>query len=104
MTQIRLANVKDLSNGDIKAFSLFGKKIGVFKDENGCFHAIDILCKHQGALLIKDDGKYTATCPLHQWKYDLLSGECLNHDSAPLRIYPTVVEGDVLFLILDTPD
>lgn len=94
---IPLARVEDFTDVPIRSYSIFGKKIGIIKKEDGTFSAIEVSCKHQGADLTK--GKienYIATCHRHQWKYDLLTGECLTHDSPPLRHYPLSVENGVI--------
>lgn len=91
----KIADTKDFIDKKIRSYSLFGKKIGIVKDKDNTFFAIEIACKHQGADLTKGAiVNYVATCYRHKWKYDLLTGECLNHDSPPLRRYPLVIEGD----------
>ena len=100
-----VATIDDFKDVSIRSYSLFGKKIGVVKRKDGSFHAIEIGCKHQGADLTKGEiVDFIATCHRHQWKYSLLTGECLNHDSPPLRRYPLIVEKDTIkigFMPLD---
>ncbi|MDJ0622032.1 MAG: Rieske (2Fe-2S) protein [Desulfocapsaceae bacterium] len=92
---IAIARVSDFKNSSIRSYNLFGKKIGIIKRENGSFYAIEIACKHQGADLTAGAiVNNIATCHRHQWKYNLETGECLNHDSPPLRRYGLVIEGD----------
>jgi len=99
MARIRLGNVKDFSDKNIKTFALLGKKIGVFKMADDGFIAIEMRCKHQGATLMQEEGSFLAYCPRHNWRYDLISGRCINHDSADLTKYPTQIEGDTLYLL-----
>lgn len=95
MDYIRIATLKDFEEEDIKSFSIFGKKIGVLKNGEGHFSAIEVGCKHQGADLTKGTIKENiATCPRHHWKYDLLTGKCVNHESPDLRQYGVRVEGE----------
>jgi nitrite reductase/ring-hydroxylating ferredoxin subunit len=97
---ITIANIRDFKEVSIRSYRLFGKKIGIIKLEDGSFQAIEVACKHQGADLTK--GKvvdFIATCHRHQWQYNLLTGECLNHDSPPLRRYPLVVENEKIKII-----
>ena len=95
MQYVRVATLKDFLDENIKSFSIFGKKVGVIKNEKGEFSAIEVNCKHQGADLTKGDiVGVIATCPRHHWKYDLLTGKCTNHESPDLRKYDVRVEGD----------
>ena len=94
---IAVAKTEDFRNISIRSYTLFGKKIGIIKREDGSFYAIEIACKHQGADLTAGSiVNNIATCHRHQWKYDLETGECLNHDSPPLRKYGLVIEGDCI--------
>jgi len=99
MDYIRIAKINDFKNKHIKSFSLFGKKIGVVKRKDNSFYAIEISCKHQGADLTagKIDGT-VATCHRHQWKYDLETGKCLNHDSPDLKKYDIQLKGEDLWI------
>lgn len=92
---VKIAKVADFDDCTIRSFSLMGKKIGVIKRADGSFYAIEVNCKHQGADLTT--GTITdniATCPRHQWRYDLETGQCLNHASPPLRHYRLEVDGE----------
>jgi len=95
MDYIRFAKINDFKDKDIKSFSVFGKKIAIIRRKNGNFYAIEASCKHQGADLTvgKIEGKI-ATCHRHQWKYDLETGECLNHDSPKLRKFGVLLKGE----------
>ena len=73
--------------------------------KDGSFYAIETGCKHQGADLLK--GKIesgTATCPRHDWEYDLETGECINHDSPKLRQYALKIEGNDIKISLTPMD
>lgn len=92
---ITIAKIQDFLDISIRSYTIFGKKIGIIRRENGSFYAIEIACKHQGADLTAGTiVNNIATCHRHQWQYDLETGECLNHDSPPLRKYGLVIEGD----------
>lgn len=94
---IAIAKVNDFENNSIRSYSLFGKKIGIIRREDGSFFATEIACKHQGADLTGGTiVNYIATCPRHQWQYDLETGRCLNHDSPPLRKYGLIVDDDTI--------
>ena len=98
---ITVAKIIDFKNVSIRSYCFLGKKIGIIKRQDGSFQAIEIACKHQGADLTA--GKienYIATCHRHQWQYNLLTGECLNHDSPPLRRYPLIIEQGIIKIAL----
>ena len=101
MEFVRLAKTSDFDSIRIKSFRLLGKPVGIVRNTNGSFFATEIACKHQNADLsagnIEGD---TLTCPRHGWKYDLETGECLNHDSTPLRRYSLRVDGEDIYVSL----
>lgn len=87
-----LAEFRDISH---KVIKLIGRPVGIIKREDGTFFAVEASCKHQGADLLADyRGGRIAVCPRHKWEYDLESGECINHDSLPLKKYLVKIEGD----------
>ncbi len=95
MEFIKVAVLGDFAVKGIKSLSILGKKVGIIKRDDGSFYAIETGCKHQGADLLK--GKIasgTATCPRHDWQYDLETGECINHESPKLRKYAVKIEGN----------
>ena len=51
--------------------------------------AIDNICPHKGGFLSQGQvsGQVVA-CPLHGWKFQLTSGDCLNRPGAGVRPYP----------------
>lgn len=105
MEFIKVAVIDDFKTKNIKSLSVLGKKVGIFKRDDGSFYAIETGCKHQGADLLK--GKIesgTATCPRHGWEYDLETGECTNHDSLKLRKYDVKIEGDDIKISLTPMD
>ena len=66
MDFIKIANVNDFEDKHIKSYSIMGKKIGVVRQDDGEFFAIEVGCKHQSADLTegKVDG-LLVTCPRH---------------------------------------
>ena len=101
MQFVKIAKVEDFERRRCKSFSILARKVGIFKDPDGSFYAIEVSCKHQNADLttgrIKGD---TVTCPRHGWEYNIRTGECLNHTSAPLRRYACKVEDGHVFVSL----
>lgn len=97
MDYIEVATVDEFTNQRIKTVTIFGTKVGIIKGQNSEFYAIEAGCKHQGADITRGTiSGDVATCPRHGWKYNLVTGECLNHNSAKLRKYGLKIEGNVI--------
>ncbi len=96
---LKIAKRAEFDNQRFKRVTLLGKKVGIFKDSQGQFTALEMTCKHQGADLTVGKIKgQLVTCPRHGWQYDLTTGQCVNKDSPPLRPYKVVVEGDDIYI------
>lgn len=105
MEYIAIAHVSDFKTTSVKSYSILGRKVGIIKRDDGSFFATEIACKHQGADLTTGTiiGNI-ATCPRHQWQYDLETGQCLNHDSPPLRRFRLIIENDSIKVSLSAED
>ncbi|PHR29028.1 MAG: hypothetical protein COA36_04935 [Desulfotalea sp.] len=106
MDFIKIAKVTDFEDKYIKSYSIMGKKIGVIRQKDGQFFAIEVGCKHQRADLTEGeiDG-LIVTCPRHHWKYDLVTGKCLNHESVDLRRHALKIEaGDIFISLYPAPE
>ena len=79
---------------------LMGKPVSVFLGEDG-FFSREMGCKHQGADLSSAplEGS-VVTCARHGWQYDLLTGECKNQNSPPLRAHHVAVEDKAVFVAI----
>jgi len=99
MDYIRLAKLSDFKDKYIKSFTILGKKIGIIRRTDNSLYAIEVSCKHQGADLTRGpiDGT-VATCYRHQWKYDLETGQCLNHESPDLKKYQVQIRGEDVYV------
>jgi nitrite reductase/ring-hydroxylating ferredoxin subunit len=101
MNFIKIAKVKDFTSTSIKSFRVLGKFVGIFKEKDGSFRAMEVSCKHQGADLTAGDiSGSIATCHRHGWQYDLVTGKCLTNPSPDLRRYDVQVEGDDIMVSL----
>lgn len=73
--------------------------IVIFFTENA-FYAVDALCPHENGPL--KEGKldrYTLTCPLHAWEFNIKTGECLFGEEG-IQTYPTIIENNILYIQL----
>lgn len=74
--------------GEGREFEIAGERIAVFRTRNGRIFAVQAQCPHKGGPLADGlVGGSTLICPLHAWKFDLVSGEALNGDCG-LKTYP----------------
>lgn len=105
MTYIKIAIKDDFLDTNYISKVFLGKRVAVIKLDDGKYHAFEAECKHQRANLLETCGKYikgsTLICPRHQWQYDIITGKCLTNDSAPLRIFPTELRDDAIFVGFD---
>jgi 3-phenylpropionate/trans-cinnamate dioxygenase ferredoxin component len=101
MQFVKLAKVSDFDAARYKKFKLLARNLAIFKEPDGSFFATEISCKHQNWDLTtgRFDGDIV-TCPRHQWKYNIKTGQCLTHDGARLRRYALKVEGDDIYVSL----
>ena len=94
-----MANINDFKNQRIKSVTIFGRKVGIIKGSNSEFYAIEVGCKHQGADITRGNiSGDVATCPRHGWKYNLLTGECLNQNTSKLKKYGLKIEGNMIMI------
>ncbi len=94
---IAVAKEGEVQPGKGKAVSAKGRPIALFNVE-GNLCAIDNTCKHAGGPL--GEGALNGcvvTCPMHGWKYDVKTGQCLTVPAFRQQRYTVKVEGgDVL--------
>ncbi|NBT59624.1 Rieske (2Fe-2S) protein [bacterium] len=90
-----VATLPEIPVGNSKCIEVQGKMIAVFHTFQGWF-ALDERCSHRGGPL--SEGKvdnHQVTCPWHQARFDLRSGQCLsNQKLSTLRSYKVVLEGE----------
>ena len=101
MDFVKGGTLEEFADKSHKVIKLVGRPVGIIRRDDGSFFGIEASCKHQGADLLADyRGGRIAVCPRHQWEYDLESGECLNHQSLPLRKYLVRIEGNDVMVSL----
>ena len=73
-------------------------KIAIFRTQDNQVFAMDNRCPHKGGPLAEGivHGA-SVTCPLHNWVFDLATGEAQGADEGKVRTYPVqVVNGRIL--------
>jgi toluene monooxygenase system ferredoxin subunit len=94
MKGVRVATLDDLWPGEMRGISIRGARI-LLVNLDGAIHAYEDRCAHKAAALSK--GKlegHVLTCWVHEWRYDLATGEGINPCGTRLRRLPLRIEGD----------
>ena len=98
----RIAAVSQLRDGEAFPAKLGDVPIALYQLDGHVF-AIDDLCTHAFALLSQGfiEGR-TVECPLHQAKFDILTGKCL---AAPATVdlnrYAVRIEADEIYVSVE---
>lgn len=91
----KVLTVDNLKPGAGKTVNVFGRDIALFRISESDFKAIDNTCPHKGAPLgegtLKD---HCVVCPLHQWTFNLDTGENIRNPQIKLHVYETKIEGE----------
>ncbi len=102
---VKVARVSDIPLHFGKVLKAGEELVAVF-NVNGTFYAIDNSCPHRGGYLGEGDLNGTVvTCPLHAWRYDVVSGLSPDIPDEKVKTYPCKVEGeDILVEIVIAND
>lgn len=89
---VQLAPTREVDLGPIGGFEsvpapveLDGRHYFVTRDDRG-YHLLSTVCPHKGGQ-VADEGE-ELRCPKHGWRFDRLSGQCLNAPSESLTSFP----------------
>lgn len=104
MPRTKTLKVSDLPQGSKKIVEINGFEIALFH-LNGEFRAISNICPHYGGSLGEGllEGE-TVICPLHFWKFNLLTGKSLNQPAYRIETYPVEIESEWIYLDLPEED
>jgi nitrite reductase (NADH) small subunit len=94
----KVADIKPKTSQKITAGEL---TLALFHLTDGRFMTIEDRCPHQDGPL--SDGIITGsivTCPLHNWRINLISGETLPPDCECIKTYKTKIERDEVWVEL----
>ena len=76
-----------------------GPEIAIFRTANGGVHALVNQCPHkQGPLSEGIVHDTTVTCPLHNWRISLLTGEALGEDKGCTPVIPVRLENGRIYI------
>jgi nitrite reductase (NADH) small subunit len=102
---VKIARVSDFDHVRMRSYKLLARPVGVFKELDGSFRAMEVGCKHELANLLEGrmEGS-VVTCPWHGWKYDLRTGECLLGAKTCLRPHALEVRDGAIYVSLRPVD
>jgi nitrite reductase (NADH) small subunit len=95
---IRVCGVEDVPLGEGRAVVVSGRRLAVFRAEDGWF-ALDATCPHRGGPLA--DGivaSRTVICPLHERRFDLATGEERPSGGYCVAVHRIEVRGEDVYL------
>ena len=73
--------------------------IAIFRGSDDTVYAIKDACPHKNGPLSQGMMHgHSVTCPLHNWKIDLRSGEAMGPDEGCTNVYETKVDGEMVYL------
>ncbi|NCA69909.1 MAG: carboxymuconolactone decarboxylase [Sphingobacteriia bacterium] len=84
--------VADIADGAVERIECATRTVFVYR-EGETYKVYDSHCPHQVTNIphLALDG-LTLTCPKHQWKFDIRSGDCIEKGQHPLKHFDTKVE------------
>ena len=94
---IKVAKTAEIEPGAARLVEVNGKQIALFNVE-GQFFAIDNTCSHRGGPLAEGEvSGHVVTCPWHQGRFDLRTGEVVGPppQQAVTRYGVRVTGGDI---------
>ena len=96
---VRVGRVGDVPWGGAEVFSVDGRRIAVYRLEDG-FYAIDDICTHDGGPLAEGEVEGDEViCPRHGARFSIKTGAALTFPAVtPVDRYPVRVEGDDLLV------
>jgi nitrite reductase (NADH) small subunit len=98
---IRVCGVEDVPFGEGRAVLVGGRRVAVFRAEDGWF-ALDAACPHRGGPLA--DGivaARTVICPLHERRFDLATGQERSSGGHCVAAHRVEVRGEDVYMYLE---
>lgn len=98
---IEIGKVDDIPRQGARVVEMASGNIGVFRTAEDEIFALRDRCPHKQGPLSQGivHGK-RVTCPLHNWKIELESGEAVAPDVGCVATYPVKVEAGIVYLAL----
>jgi len=100
---VELIGVDELPVGECVGLMVEGHFLGVH-NVNGRFYVVDNVCPHSGGILhaggLEND---VVICPIHQWQFDVRSGQCVWPKKCQIATYPVEIVGDQVYVDITSP-
>ena len=95
---IRISTLDEIPRLGSRIVKTDTMNIAIFRTGDDRVFALRDACPHKQGPLSQGivHGK-TVTCPLHNWKIDLASGEALGPDEGCTNVFETRVEDDIVY-------
>jgi len=93
----------ELKPGQARSISLLARPYAVF-NVNGELYGMDASCGHMKANLAS--GRLhgdVVECLMHNWEYNVKTGQCLNMPDTRLRTFPVKVEDGEIWIGMEWP-
>jgi nitrite reductase (NADH) small subunit len=95
-----LGSLTQIPPGEGRNFRIGARNVAVFHARDGSVFASDAYCPHRhGPLADGLLGAGTVVCPLHEWRFDLRTGDALRGE-CKLQVYPVALEADDVWIEL----
>lgn len=98
---IEIGHINEIPRLGSRVVKTNNGKIAIFRNSDDEVFALGDSCPHKGGPLSEGmiSGK-TVTCPLHNWKIQLDTGEAVAPDEGCTNTYPIKIKEDIIFLQL----
>lgn len=98
---IKIVKLDDLPRLGARVVQFDTVRVAVFRTSVDAVFAVKDACPHRGGPLSQGivHGQ-SVTCPLHNWRIDLATGEALGPDQGCVHTYETKVEAGQVYLRL----
>jgi len=97
--QVMVCNAGDLTTGAGYSAAVQSKQLALFRHADGRIFAVDAQCPHAGGPLEEGAMKNCEViCPLHDYRFDLITGRCSTDPGLTLETYPVFVEDNQVWV------
>lgn len=85
--EIPVGSITAIPVGEGRTIEVAGERVAIFNARDGQVHAVQATCPHRGGPLADGlFGETTVVCPLHGWKFNVSTGECVGPPTAPCKL------------------
>jgi nitrite reductase (NADH) small subunit len=105
-TIYNLGSLEQIPVGEGRTFQLGSTTVAVFRARDGKVLATQALCPHREGLLADGlVGNNKVVCPLHSYKFSLLTGQPIGNDCQALQTYAVALDetGDIVLALPHQP-